>query len=67
TFRHISSITCTLRGPPSIAGIVDVGPGFTIDAQVDINGSPQYIKYKVQNWKGSTFHITVSNAYVNVN
>ncbi|PEE20066.1 N-acetylmuramoyl-L-alanine amidase, partial [Bacillus toyonensis] len=43
------------------------GPGFTIDAQVDINGSPQYIKYKVQNWKGSTFHITVSHAYVNVN
>ncbi len=28
-----------------VVGSVDVGLGFTIDAKVTVNGSPQYIKY----------------------
>ncbi|MGG0150695.1 N-acetylmuramoyl-L-alanine amidase [Bacillus mycoides] len=46
-----------------LAGTVDVGLGFTIDAKVDVNGSPQY---KVHNSKGNTYYITASDAYVNV-
>ncbi|WP_303745781.1 hypothetical protein [Bacillus sp. AFS023182] len=35
--------------------------GFTIDAKVDVNSSPQY---KVHNSKGNTYYITASDAYV---
>ncbi|AJG59884.1 N-acetylmuramoyl-L-alanine amidase [Bacillus cereus] len=46
-----------------VAGTVDVGLGFTIDATVMVNGSPQY---KVHNSKGTTYYITASEAYVYV-
>lgn len=46
-----------------VAGTVDVGLGFSIDAKVNVNGSP---KYKVYNSKGDTYYITASDAYVNV-
>nr|WP_277818489.1 N-acetylmuramoyl-L-alanine amidase [Bacillus sp. TL12] len=46
-----------------VAGTVDTGLGFIIDAKVTINGSTQY---KVHNSKGNTYYITASNAYVNV-
>ncbi|HHT7112202.1 TPA: N-acetylmuramoyl-L-alanine amidase [Bacillus cereus] len=46
-----------------VAGSVDVGLGFTIDAKVSVNGSPQY---KVHNSKGKTYYITASEAYVYV-
>ncbi|HEK9101986.1 TPA: N-acetylmuramoyl-L-alanine amidase [Bacillus pseudomycoides] len=46
-----------------VAGTVDAGLGFAIDAKVDVNGSPQY---KVHNSKGNTYYITASNAYVEV-
>ncbi|MDM5188627.1 N-acetylmuramoyl-L-alanine amidase [Bacillus sp. DX4.1] len=46
-----------------LAGTVDPDFGFTIDAKVDVNGSPQY---KVHNSKGTTFYITASKAYVDV-
>ncbi|MGE0995509.1 N-acetylmuramoyl-L-alanine amidase, partial [Bacillus sp. GMa5/2] len=35
-----------------MAGSVDAGLGFTIDAKVNVNGSPQY---KVHNSKGKTY------------
>ncbi|WP_242145927.1 MULTISPECIES: N-acetylmuramoyl-L-alanine amidase, partial [unclassified Bacillus cereus group] len=38
-----------------VAGTVDAGLGFTIDAKVTVNGSPQY---KVHNSKGKTYYIT---------
>ncbi|PEE32205.1 N-acetylmuramoyl-L-alanine amidase [Bacillus cereus] len=44
-----------------VAGSVDVGLGFTIDAKVSVNGSPQY---KVHNSKGKTYYITASDTYV---
>ncbi|WP_170958303.1 hypothetical protein [Bacillus pseudomycoides] len=44
-------------------GTVDAGLGFTIDAKVTVNGSPQY---KVQNSKGKTYYVTASEAYVYV-
>lgn len=43
------------------AGFVDAGERFTIDAKVNINGSPQY---KVHNSKGKTYYVTASEAYV---
>ncbi|QWH46349.1 N-acetylmuramoyl-L-alanine amidase [Bacillus toyonensis] len=46
-----------------VAGSVDADLGFTIDAKVSVNGSPQY---KVHNSKGLTFYITTSGEYVNV-
>ncbi|MDA2095451.1 N-acetylmuramoyl-L-alanine amidase [Bacillus cereus] len=46
-----------------VAGFVDVGLGFTIDAKVSVNGSPQY---KVHNSKGKTYYITTNEAYVHV-
>ncbi|MBO1583365.1 N-acetylmuramoyl-L-alanine amidase [Bacillus sp. XF8] len=46
-----------------VAGTVDAGLGFAIDAKVNVNGSPQY---KVHNSKGNTYYITASDSYVNV-
>ncbi|MGH1326226.1 N-acetylmuramoyl-L-alanine amidase [Bacillus pretiosus] len=46
-----------------LAGTVDAGLGFTIDAKVDVNGSPQY---KVHNSKGNMYYITANDAYVDV-
>ncbi|PHG55960.1 N-acetylmuramoyl-L-alanine amidase [Bacillus toyonensis] len=46
-----------------VAGSVDAGFGFTIDAKVHVNGSPQY---QVHNSKGKTYYITASQTYVDV-
>ncbi|OOR18174.1 MULTISPECIES: N-acetylmuramoyl-L-alanine amidase [Bacillus cereus group] len=46
-----------------VAGSVDVGLGFTIDAKVIVNGSPQY---KVHNSNGKTYYVTANEAYVYV-
>ncbi|MED2985491.1 N-acetylmuramoyl-L-alanine amidase, partial [Bacillus thuringiensis] len=46
-----------------VAGMVDVGEGFIVDAKVDVNGSPQY---KVHNSEGKTYYITANEAYVYV-
>ncbi|MBG9520212.1 N-acetylmuramoyl-L-alanine amidase [Bacillus thuringiensis] len=46
-----------------LAGTVDAGLGFTIDAKVDVNGSPQY---RVHNSKGNTYYITASPTYVSI-
>ncbi|PFB60692.1 N-acetylmuramoyl-L-alanine amidase [Bacillus cereus] len=46
-----------------VAGTVDAGLGFTIDAKVSVNGSPQY---KVHNSKGKTYYVTASEVYVYV-
>ncbi|EEM02449.1 N-acetylmuramoyl-L-alanine amidase [Bacillus pseudomycoides] len=46
-----------------VAGTVDVGLGFTIDAKVSVNGSQQY---KVHNSKGKTYYVTANEAYVYV-
>ncbi|WP_346817877.1 N-acetylmuramoyl-L-alanine amidase [Bacillus paramobilis] len=46
-----------------VAGTVDEGLGFTIDAKVSVNGSPQY---KVHNSKGTTYYVTTNEAYVYV-
>ncbi|MGX5633235.1 N-acetylmuramoyl-L-alanine amidase [Bacillus thuringiensis] len=46
-----------------VAGTVDEGLGFTIEAKVGVDGSPQY---KVHNSKKETFYITASEAYVTV-
>jgi len=46
-----------------VAGTVNTGEGFTIDAKVDVGGSPQY---KVHNSRGVTYYITASPTYVNV-
>ncbi len=46
-----------------VAGSVDAGLGFTIDAKINVNGSPQY---KVHNSKGKTYYITASEAHVYV-
>ncbi|MGM2728404.1 N-acetylmuramoyl-L-alanine amidase [Bacillus cereus group sp. Bce005] len=46
-----------------VAGAVDEGLGFTIDAKVSVNGSPQY---KVHNSKGTTYYVTANEAYVYV-
>ncbi|ANN30773.1 N-acetylmuramoyl-L-alanine amidase [Bacillus thuringiensis serovar coreanensis] len=46
-----------------VAGSVDAGLGFTIDAKIMVNGSPQY---KVHNSRGKTSYITASETYVYV-
>ncbi|PGS63880.1 hypothetical protein COC67_00005 [Bacillus cereus] len=46
-----------------VAGSVDAGLGFAIDAKVTVNGSPQY---KVHNSNGKTYYVTASEAYVYV-
>ncbi|PGM94549.1 peptidoglycan recognition protein family protein [Bacillus cereus] len=46
-----------------VAGTVDVGEGFMIDARVNANGSPQY---QVHNSKGTTYYITASSAFVSI-
>ncbi|PEU80079.1 N-acetylmuramoyl-L-alanine amidase [Bacillus cereus] len=46
-----------------VAGSVDAGLGFTIDAKVSVNGSAQY---KVHNSKGKTYYVTANDAYVYV-
>ncbi|MGH0485869.1 N-acetylmuramoyl-L-alanine amidase [Bacillus mycoides] len=46
-----------------VAGTVDEGLGFTIDAKVMVNGSPQY---KVHNSKGTPYYVTANEAYVYV-
>jgi len=46
-----------------IAGTLDAGLGFAIDAKVTVNGSPQY---KVHNSKGKTYYVTANEAYVHV-
>ncbi|MFB5557491.1 N-acetylmuramoyl-L-alanine amidase, partial [Bacillus cytotoxicus] len=68
--KHVVSKVNNLRfyNSPSwqdkdVAGTVDAGLGFTIDAKVTVNGSPQY---KVHNSKGKTYYITASKAYVYV-
>lgn len=49
-----------------VAGTVDTGLGFTIDAKVSVNGLPQY---KVHNSKGKTYYVTINeaNVYVKMN
>ncbi|HEK9103340.1 TPA: N-acetylmuramoyl-L-alanine amidase [Bacillus pseudomycoides] len=46
-----------------VAGSVDVGLGFIVDAKVTVNGSTQY---KVHNSKGKTYYVTANEAYVYV-
>lgn len=46
-----------------VAGFVDAGLGFTIDAKVTVNGSSQY---KVHNSKGKAYYVTANEAYVYV-
>ncbi|MED2034467.1 N-acetylmuramoyl-L-alanine amidase [Bacillus thuringiensis] len=46
-----------------VAGTVNSGEGFIIDAKVSVNGSPQY---KMHNSKGNTYYITTNEAYVYV-
>ncbi|PHB16457.1 N-acetylmuramoyl-L-alanine amidase [Bacillus pseudomycoides] len=46
-----------------VAGTLDAGLGFAIDAKVTVNGSTQY---KVHNSKGKTYYITANEAYVYV-
>ncbi|PEJ39987.1 N-acetylmuramoyl-L-alanine amidase [Bacillus pseudomycoides] len=46
-----------------IAGTLDAGLGFAIDAKVTVNGS---LQYKVHNSKGKTYYVTASEAYVYV-
>ncbi|PGB38907.1 N-acetylmuramoyl-L-alanine amidase, partial [Bacillus toyonensis] len=46
-----------------VAGSVDAGLGFTIDAKITVNGSSQY---KVHNSKGKTYYVTANGAYVYV-
>ncbi|MEK4695526.1 N-acetylmuramoyl-L-alanine amidase [Bacillus sp. FSL M8-0063] len=46
-----------------VAGSVDAGLGFTIDAKVIVNGSSQY---KVHNSKGKTYYVTANEVYVYV-
>ncbi|PDY48437.1 N-acetylmuramoyl-L-alanine amidase [Bacillus pseudomycoides] len=46
-----------------VAGSIDAGLGFAIDAKVNVNGSPQY---KVHNSKGKTYYVTANEAYVYV-
>ncbi|HDR8162923.1 TPA: N-acetylmuramoyl-L-alanine amidase, partial [Bacillus cereus] len=46
-----------------VAGSVDAGLGFTIDAKVNVNGSSQY---KVHNSKGKVYYVTANKNYVYV-
>ncbi len=56
---------CSRRDKVSkdVDGAVDAGLGFTIDAQVIVNGSEQY---KVNNSRGNVFYITASSYYVKI-
>ncbi|MES1048544.1 N-acetylmuramoyl-L-alanine amidase [Bacillus thuringiensis] len=44
-----------------VAGSVDAGLGFTIDAKIIVNRSPQY---KVHNSQGKTYYVTANEGYV---
>lgn len=44
-----------------MAGRVDEGLGFTIDAKVSVNGSPQY---KGHNSKGTIYYVTANKAFL---
>ncbi|PEA05404.1 peptidoglycan recognition protein family protein [Bacillus cereus] len=44
-----------------VVGTMDTGEGFAIDAQIMVNGYPQY---QVHNSKGEIFYITASQEYV---
>ncbi|MFC9419608.1 N-acetylmuramoyl-L-alanine amidase [Bacillus mobilis] len=46
-----------------VAGSVNAGLGFSIDAKVTVNGSSQY---KVRNSKAKTYYVTANSAYVYV-
>ncbi|PEJ56176.1 N-acetylmuramoyl-L-alanine amidase [Bacillus wiedmannii] len=46
-----------------VAGTVNSGEGFIIDAKVSVHGSPQY---KMHNSKGNAYYITTNEAYVYV-
>ncbi|MEH7149303.1 N-acetylmuramoyl-L-alanine amidase [Bacillus thuringiensis] len=46
-----------------VAGTVNLGEGFIIDAKVSVNGSPQY---KMHNSKGNIYYITTNEVYVYV-
>nr|WP_144505672.1 N-acetylmuramoyl-L-alanine amidase [Bacillus mycoides] len=46
-----------------VAGSIDVGLGFKIDAKVIVNGSAQYT---VHNSKGKTYYITANEVHVYV-
>jgi len=46
-----------------VAGTLDVGLGFSIDAKITVNGSPQY---KVHNSRGKTYYVTANEAYIYV-
>ncbi|PEP80683.1 N-acetylmuramoyl-L-alanine amidase [Bacillus toyonensis] len=70
TGKRVVSIVDSLRfyNTPSwqdrdVAGTVNSGEGFIIDAKVSVNGSPQY---KVHNSKEKTYYVTANEAYVYV-
>ncbi|PHE80597.1 N-acetylmuramoyl-L-alanine amidase, partial [Bacillus toyonensis] len=44
-----------------VAGTVNTGEGFIIDAKVSVNGSPQF---QVHNSKGKRYYVTASEALV---
>lgn len=44
-----------------VAGTVDEGLGFIIDAKISVNGSPQY---KVHNSQGKIYYVTACEVYV---
>ncbi|KEK24723.1 N-acetylmuramoyl-L-alanine amidase [Bacillus gaemokensis] len=46
-----------------VAGVVNAGECFIIDAEIMVNGSKQY---KVHNSKNMTFYITASSSYIEV-
>ncbi|MFB6649234.1 N-acetylmuramoyl-L-alanine amidase [Bacillus toyonensis] len=46
-----------------VAGMVNTGEGFIIDAKVSVNGSPQY---KVHNSKGKTYYVTANEFYISI-
>ncbi|MEC3196978.1 N-acetylmuramoyl-L-alanine amidase, partial [Bacillus cereus] len=46
-----------------VAGTVEIGLGFIIDAKVIVNNS---LQYRVHNNKGKTYYVTVNEAYVYV-
>ncbi|MEY8351249.1 hypothetical protein AALF16_23825, partial [Bacillus cereus] len=60
-FNDLNFYTKATWNKSYVAGTVDAGLGFIIDATVDVNGSPQY---RVHNSKGNTYFITASDAYV---
>ncbi|PEV66992.1 N-acetylmuramoyl-L-alanine amidase, partial [Bacillus cereus] len=44
-----------------VAGTVDEGEGFTIDAKRMVNGLPQY---QVHNSKGKIYYVTASQEFI---